>query len=164
MRLFRITSLEHIEDLSGLGASYQDGGRWNEPGVPALYFAQAASVAMLEMANYLPSPNLVPKTYRLSVFEVNDDIAMDRWTLDEMPDDWRDFPYPKSTQRMVTDWLIRGQALLLAVPSTVVPAELESTILASPSRLGRETIQLLATESDIFNPRAFALDGPPEQT
>lgn len=164
MRLFRITSLEHLEDLSGLGASYQDGGRCNEPGVPALYFAQAASVAMLEMANYLPSPRLVPKTYRLGVFEVNDDIAIDRWTLDEMPDDWRDFPYPKSTQRMGTDWLIRGQALLLAVPSTVVPAGLENTILASPSRLDPEAIQLRATESDIFNPRAFAVDGPSEQT
>ena len=81
-----------------------------------------------------------------------------------MPDDWRDFPYPKSTQRMGTDWLIRGQALLLAVPSVVVPAGLENTILASPSRLGPETIQLRAAQSDIFNPRAFAVDGPPEQT
>ena len=164
MRLFRITSLEHLEDLSGLGASYQDGGRWNEPGIPALYFARAASVAMLEMANYLRSPRLVPRNYRLGVFEVDDDISMDRWTLDEMPDDWRDFPYPKSTQRMGTDWLIRGQTVLLAVPSTVVPAGLENTVVASPSRLGPERIQLRATEVDIFNPRAFAVDGPPEQT
>ena len=163
MRLFRITSLEHLDDLSGLGASYQGGGRWNEPGVPALYFAQTASVAMLEMANYLPSPRLVPRNYRLGVFEVDDDIPMDHRTLDEMPQDWRDFPYPQSTQRMGTDWLIRGQAVLLAVPSTVVPGGLENTVLASPSRLVTETIRLLATESEIFNPRAFAMNDPPEQ-
>ena len=115
---------------------------------------------MLEMANYLPSPRLVPKSYRLGVFEVDDDVPMDHWTLDEMPDDWRDFPYPKSTQRLGTDWLIHGQALLLAVPSTVVPGGLENTVLASPSRLGPETIQLRSMEADIFNPRAFSNTEP----
>ena len=156
MRLFRISSLRHLDDLSGLGASYQGGGRWNEPGVPALYFAQTASLAMLEMANYLPSPRLVPANYRLGVFEVDDDIPMDHWTLAEMPADWRGFPYPKSTQRLGTDWLIHGQGPLLAVPSTVVPSGLENTVLASPSRLGPETIQLRAAEADIFSPRTFA--------
>ena len=156
MRLFRISTLEHLDDLTGLGASYQGGGRWNEPGVPALYFAQAASVAMLEMANYLPSPRLVPGNYRLGVFEVDDDIPIDHWTLHEMPDDWRDFPYPKSTQKLGTDWLIHGQAPLLAVPSTVVPGGLENTVLASPSRLGTETIHLRSAKADIFSPRAFS--------
>ena len=162
MRLFRISSLEYLDDLSGLGASYQGGGRWNEPGVPALYFAQAASVAMLEMANYLPSPRLVPSNYRLGIFEVDDDILMEHWTLGEMPDDWRDFPYPKSTQRLGTDWLTHGQALLLAFPSTVVPGGLENTVIASPSRVCPETIQLRAAVADIFNPRAFANTDPEE--
>ena len=162
MRLFRISSLEHLDDLSGLGASYQGGGRWNEPGVPVLYFAQTASVAMLEMANYLPSPRLVPKNYRLGIFEVDGDVLMEHWTLDEMPDDWRDFPYPKSTQTLGTDWLINGQAQLLAVPSTVVPGGLENTVLASPSRLGPETVRLRAAEADIFNSRAFASTDPRE--
>ena len=156
MRLFRISRLEHLDDLSGLGASYQGGGRWNQRGVPALYFAQAASVAMLEMANYIPSPRLIPSTYRLGVFEVDDDILMDHWTLDEMPDHWREFPYPESTQRLGTDWLINGQSPLLAVPSRVVPRGLENTVLASPSRLGPETIHLRSAEADIFNPRAFS--------
>lgn len=160
MRLFRITSLEHLDDLSGLGASYQGGGRWNEPGVAAIYFAQTASVAMLEMANYLPSPRLVPSNYRLGVYEVDDDILIDRWTVDEMPDDWLDFPYPKSTQRLGTDWLMQSQAPLLAVPSTVVPGGLENIVLASPSRLDPETIQLRAAEADIFNPRAFSNTEP----
>ena len=160
MRLFRISGLPHLDDLSGLGASYQGGGRWNEPGVPALYFAQAASLAMLEMANYLPSPRLLPANYRLGVFEVDDDIPMDRWTLAEMPADWRDFPYPKSTQRLGTDWLIHGQVPLLAVPSTVVPGGLENIVLASPSRLVPDTIQLRAAEAEIFNPRTFANTPP----
>ena len=58
MRLYRICRVEHLEDYSGLGASYRDGGRWNEAGLAVLYFAETASVAMLEMANYLPSRRL----------------------------------------------------------------------------------------------------------
>ena len=68
MRLYRIGRQAYLEDYRGLGASYLDGGRWNAAGIPALYFAETASVAMLEMANYLPSPRLVPTSYRLGIF------------------------------------------------------------------------------------------------
>ena len=56
MRLYRICHARYLEDLRGLGASYRDGARWNEPGFPIVYFAETPSVAMLEMAHYLPSP------------------------------------------------------------------------------------------------------------
>ena len=62
MRLYRIGSSELLKDFSGLGASHTTGARWNIPGVPALYFASSASVAMVEMANYIPSPYMIPKS------------------------------------------------------------------------------------------------------
>ena len=65
MRLYRICHVRYLEDLRGLGASYRDGARWNEPGFPIVYFAETPSVAMLEMAHYLPSPRLAPPGYRL---------------------------------------------------------------------------------------------------
>ena len=68
-----------------MGAGYLDAGRWNEAGVPALYFAETASVAMLEMANYLPSPRLVPSSYRLGIFEVPEDTPTDRWPVADLP-------------------------------------------------------------------------------
>ena len=89
MRLYRIGRQAYLEDYRGLGASYLDGGRWNAAGVPALYFAETASVAMLEMANYLPSPRLVPASYKLGVFEVPEDTAVDRWRVADLPADWR---------------------------------------------------------------------------
>ena len=76
----------------GVGAGYLGGGRWNEAGVPALYFAETASVAVREMANYLPSPRLVPFSYRLGIFEVREDMPTDRWPVADLPPDWRDFP------------------------------------------------------------------------
>ena len=156
MRLYRIGRLEHLEDFRGLGASYRDGGRWNRAGKPALYFAETASVAMLEMANYLPSPQLVPSNYRLGVYELPDDTPIDRWPVSALPSDWRDFPYPNSTQRMGTDWLDQGEGPLLAVPSAAVPAGLEAIVLASPMRLEAGSIRLIGVEADIYNPRAFA--------
>lgn len=64
MRLFRICPEQYLENYSGLGASYRDGARWNKAGIPVLYFALSPAVALLEMGNYLPSPRLVPKSYR----------------------------------------------------------------------------------------------------
>ena len=93
MRLYRICRVDHLESYQGLGASYRDRGRWNEPGIPALYFAETASVAMLEMAHYLPSPRLVPPTVRLAVYEVADDPPTERWTVDDLPADRDRFPY-----------------------------------------------------------------------
>lgn len=156
MRLYRIGRLEYLENFTGLGASYRDGARWNEAGVPALYFSETASVAMLEMANYLPSPRLIPSSYRLGIYDLPDDTPTDRWPISALPPDWRDFPYPKSTRQMGTDWLIRGAGHLLAVPSAAVPAGLETIVLASPARLRASTIRLTRTEEDIYNPRTFA--------
>ncbi len=151
MRLYRIGRLEHLEDFSGLGASYHGGARWNEAGIPALYFAETASVAMLQMANYLPSPRLVPSSYRLGIYDLPNDTPTERWLVSMLPSDWRDFPYPKSTRQMGTDWLIGGDAHLLVVPSAAVPAGLETIVLASPARIGAGAIRLIGMEADIYN-------------
>ena len=113
---------------------------------------------MLEMANYLPSPRLVPASYRLGVFEAADAIPMAMWSLNEMPPDWRDFPYPRSTRQMGTKWLLDGTEQLLAVPSAAVPGGLENIVLASPSRLDPESIRLLALEEEIYGPQTFLAD------
>lgn len=163
MRIYRIAHREHLQDLRGLGASYESGGRWNEPGVPALYFAESAAVAMLEMANYLPSPRLVPASYRMGIFELSPNVPIERWSADELPEDWRNFPYPVSTQRRGTDWLLRGEAPCLAIPSSAVPGGLESIVLASPSRLDRTSIHLLQALTELYNPRAFVSVGADAQ-
>ena len=156
MRLYRICHVDHLESYQGLGASYQHGGRWNEPGIPALYFAETASVAMLEMAHYLPSPRLVPSSYRLGVYEVAGNPSTERWSMDDLPADRDRFPYPQSTQRMGSDWLMRGSASLLVIPSAAVPGGLENIVLAGPARLDAASIRLSAVQERLYRPRAFA--------
>lgn len=155
MRLYRICRVDHLENYQGLGASYRDGGRWNEPGIPALYLAETASVAMLEMANYLPSPRLIPPAYRLGVYEVAGNTPTERWTVDDLPVGWNRFPYPATTQRMGATWLRRETASLLAIPSAAVPGGLENIVLANPARLAAGSIRLSAVHERLYNPRAF---------
>ena len=159
MRVYRIARREHLQDLRGLGVSYETGGRWNRRGVPAVYFAETPAVAMLEMANYLPSPRLVPASYRMGVFELSESVLTEQWSTDEFPADWRDFPYPTSTQRLGTDWLRSGEAACLAIPSAAVPGGLENIVLASPTRLDDAGIRLRTVLTELYNPRAFAAAG-----
>ena len=155
MRLYRICHASHLENHQGLGASYRYGGRWNAVGIPVLYFAETASVALLEMANYLPSPRLVPPTYRLGVYEIAGNPSPERWTADDVPAGWDRFPYPRSTQQMGSDWWRQGKASLLVVPSAAVPGGLENIVLASPARLGPASIRLIEAHERLYNPRAF---------
>ena len=156
MRIYRICRVEHLENFEGRGASFRHGGRWNNAGVPVLYFAESASVAMLEMANYLPSPRLVPATYRLGVYEVASSASIKRWRVDDLPKEWDEFPHSRWTQREGTEWLLHGKEPLLSVPSSAVPGGLENIVLASPNRLARGGIRLIEAIKDIYNSRAFA--------
>ena len=153
MRLYRIVPGEFADNFSGLGASYLDGARWNSPKLPVLYFALSPSVAMLEMANYFPSPRLVPKFYVLATYTLEQ--APEIKELKSLPNDWADYPYPVSTQKIGSDWLKSKSSLGLLVPSCAVPAGLENIIILNPNHPDISKIKLISTSSDIYNSRAF---------
>ena len=156
MRLYRICQLAHLENYEGYGASYRNGGRWNRPGIPVVYFAETAAVAMLEMANYLPSPRLVPSTYRLGVYQVPADARVKRIAPGDLPEGWNGFPHPDWTQRKGTDWLRHGEESFLSVPSAAVPGGLGWVWLTSPARLEGIGIRLIDKFEDLYDQRAFA--------
>ncbi|MCY4477786.1 MAG: RES family NAD+ phosphorylase [Gammaproteobacteria bacterium] len=156
IRIYRICRVEHLENFEGHGASFRHGGRWNNAGVPVLYFAESAGVAMLEMANYLPSPRLVPATYRLGVYEVASSASIARWQVENLPEEWDEFPHSPWTQKEGTEWLLHGEESLLFVPSAAVPGGLENIVLASPQRLAPAGIRLVEALEVICDSRAFA--------
>lgn len=156
MRLYRIAPEKYLQRLQGRGASYQTGARWNTPGQPVLYFALSPSVAMLEMANYLPSPRLIPKSYQLGIYEVPDDIPIKKLNTSELPQDWNDYPYPKSTQEIGGKWLEQGKELALIVPSAAVPQGLEASSVFNPRHPRCTEIQLIDSIDKIYSKRTFA--------
>jgi RES domain-containing protein len=124
MRIYRITKAAYRDSvLSGHGASTQEGARWNRMGVPAVYAAQNASLALLEVLVHITDPKVVAAAgLAWFVFDVPDaQIA----TVEpaELPAQWRNIPYGKATQSIGTRFLQQGELAALIVPSAVVPAE-----------------------------------------
>jgi len=155
MRLYRITKQKYLRNFTGRGKSFLDGARWNSPGIPVLYFGCTPSVALLEMANYITSPRLVPKNYRLGIYELSDTSSSKTLTVKNMPSDWTNFPDPLSTQTIGTKWLLSNNSLCLIVPSVAVPAGMENIAVINPNHPEIEDLKLSSVESDLYNKRAF---------
>lgn len=155
MQLFRICPEQYLEKYSGLGASYRDGARWNKAGIPVLYFALTPAVALLEMGNYLPSPRLVPKSYRLGIYDLPDSVPCESLAEHELPANWPHYPYPESTQLIGSQWLKKCQSLVLRIPSAAVPAGLEQIALVNPRHPDCRHLQLVDIKTDLYNKRLF---------
>ena len=154
MLLYRITPEQYLENYQGLGASYQDGARWNHKGVPVLYFSLSPSVAMLEMANYFPLPKLIPKDYVLGIYELPDELA-ERLDTALLPSDWNVYPHPASTRHIGSQWLAGNTHTGLIVPSAATPNGLESIIVLNPLHDGIVHLRLVDKTAQLFNARAF---------
>ncbi len=153
MRAYRITKKKYVNNFNGRGASYKDGARWNLPGQPVLYFGTSASVAMLEMGHYIPTLKMVPKSFVLGIYDI-DSTAIESVELTELADEWGKFPYPLATQRIGSDFLDRGDNLILLVPSSAA-AGIDKMIVVNPEHPDINKISLIETRSEIFNPRLF---------
>lgn len=156
MRLYRICPEKYLENYTGLGASYQDGARWNKPGQAVLYFAASAATALLEMANYLPAPRLVPKNYRLGIYELDESASVSVFPGRQLPDNWAQFPWPRSTQQIGGDWLEQSREFGLLVPSAAVPQGLEKILVANPHHPDATLLKLVSSTAELFNKRTFS--------
>ena len=156
IRIYRICPERYLEDYRGLGGSYRGGGRWNLSGTPALYFGSSPAVAMLEMANYIPSPSSLPDDYRLGTYQLPAGVPTETWRVDELPQGWNAYPYGRETQRKGTQWLADAKATLLFVPSAAVPGGLEPCVVYNPHHPDAHRIELIASESRIYSDRMFA--------
>lgn len=118
---WRITKQEHAASaFSGEGARLY-GGRWNSPGVSLVYTAQSRALAALEMLVHLESPALLKK-YLL--FEVGfEPKHLQQLSLDDLPNDWRSDPAPRSTQAIGDAWAKSLVSPVLLVPSVLIPGE-----------------------------------------
>jgi len=110
MRAWRLARRPYA-DLGGEGARIA-GGRWNSPGLPMVYLAEEASLALLEVRVHLDLPlDLLPDDY---VF-----LDVDLGTLDTeeagLP------PSDDECRRIGDSWLATGRTPLLRVPSAIVP-------------------------------------------
>lgn len=97
------------------------GGRWNPPGLPAIYAAGGRALAALEVLAHLPRPL---RTAAFTLHRIEFEAAeLETVAPADLPGDWTQFPPPAGTQRLGRDWLLRAERAVLCVPSVLLPEE-----------------------------------------
>lgn len=123
--VWRITTRRFADQaFSGEGARLY-GGRWNRVGQSVIYTAESRSLALLEMlvqdeplrARYVLIPAHLPETVSMEVLDNS-----------VLPRDWRTPAGRQALQSLGGEWLRQSRSCVLAVPSAVVPAELNFLI------------------------------------
>ncbi len=123
------------------------GGRWNSHGKACVYVAGSESLAMLEVMVHLDDYSLLRHYTLLEVRLPANDVL--RLPVEQLPADWRDEPAPQTTADIGDGWLAGGSSLALALPSVVVPRELN--YLLNPAHPNFERVVADATQID-FRP------------
>ena len=135
------------EAFSGEGAR-QYGGRWNSPGVAIVYASEHQSLAALETLVHLqPRGSL-----RFVVFPVEfaDDLV-ERLPNEALPPSWRSEPPGAATMQIGDAWAQSGRTAVLALPSIVVPQEIN--FLLNPLHPAFSRISIKKPIEFSFDPR-----------
>ncbi len=121
LTVWRLTTARFAKSaFSGDGARLY-GGRWNRKGIPLVYTAASQSLAMLEM---LVQDEPLRARYVMIEVRLAKAITIDRIKIEDLPSDWRDIAAREKLRAIGTEWAGTRGSAVLAVPSVVIPAEI----------------------------------------
>lgn len=98
------------------------GGRWNSKGRACVYCAGSQALARLEILTHL-NDSAVMRHFVMIELQLGEEQVLDLPPA-SLPQGWRREPAPATTAWLGDRWLESGQHLALAVPSVLVPHEL----------------------------------------
>jgi RES domain-containing protein len=113
MLLWRIS---RHRDLSGIGG-LRAGGRWHYAGQPVVYLSENPASALLEVCVHTAA-NDVPPEFTLLRIE-GPELEIPAIAETALPDGWQ--TRFEITRSLGTDWLRKKEAVLLKLPSSIVP-------------------------------------------
>lgn len=148
MRVWRIAR-QVYSPLDGEGPR-RFGGRWNSPGHPVVYTAAHLSLSIVEVLVHT-DPDLVPDDLMTFEIEVPESVTIAHVEFGELPDGWADIPKHPACVSLGDAWLQDREHAVLAVPSAVVPEELN--YLINPSHPGASGLRIIRSRSFAFDPR-----------
>ena len=151
MIVYRFTNTRYKDDISGTGAKLY-GGRWNEPGIPALYTSSTVSLSLLEvLVNAQTLKQL--QSLALMKIEVPKAIEASVQKLPKLKNGWyEDFDYSKW---IGSRFLKEGENLLLECPSAVIMDEMNYII--NPGHKDIKKVRLLTSDEFRFDERLFKM-------
>jgi RES domain-containing protein len=147
MIVFRIADRKYKDDLSGTGAKLI-GGRWNSPGLPALYTSEHASLAALEIIVHVNKPEKFKNLFlmALELPESAETAVIDEQKLKK---NWRnEFDY---TRFIGNSFLKEANSLLLSVPSALLP--FENNLIINPMHADFKNIKITYSKPVDFDNR-----------
>lgn len=151
MRVFRLSRVKYVDDLSGRGAALF-GYRWNSKGIEMVYTAQSRALAMAEVAVHLTLATL-PDDYMMIEIEIPDGIEFATIDVNTLELDWNSYPYSLKTQQIGDDFVRSGNACVLKVPSAVVKGDFN--FLLNPNHPDIKKIKIIRTMEFPFDQRIF---------
>jgi len=149
MIVYRITHSHFKDDISGNGAKTY-GGRWNVPGLPALYTSEHISLCVLELlVNISLQESQI--NYHLIQIQIPESAEMALVSTKKLKTNWQnDQMY---TRFMGSEFLKNKQSLLLKVPSAVISEE--SNYIINPLHANFNKIQIIKSFPFKFDKRLF---------
>lgn len=128
MIIWRLTHQKHLATATSGEGSRLWGGRWNSPGTAVVYASSHLSLAMLESIVNLDDLSLLAH-FRCIPIELEPDLVRQLPERD-LPAGWDATTEPEGTKKLGDAFVQSRESVALAVPSAVVPVELN--ILINP--------------------------------
>ena len=149
---WRVVKEKHAPDaFSGDGARLY-GGRWNHAGTRVVYVGGSLALAALELFVHVDRAEAALRFAAIRV-EIPSRLKIDTLARADLPAEWRSEPAPDATRRLGTEWVTRGAACVLRVPSVIVPVE--DNYLLNPAHPDFARLKIAPPEPFGFDPRVW---------
>lgn len=125
------------------------GGRWNSPGVPAVYLAESRALAALEILVHA-SREALRLDWIVIELDVPDSL-IDKVPPSRLPENWRFQPASPQAQTFGSRWLRDVRNLALLLPSVVIPDE--KSLLLNPKHPAMRNLKPGKPRPFSFDPR-----------
>ena len=102
--------------------------RWSPRGRRVAYASSSLSLASLEVLVNLNREEDAPRDLAAVELTIPNRIRVEILEKSQLPENWRNYPYPLRLQEIGARWLDAGTSVCLLVPSVVIPQELNFLI------------------------------------
>lgn len=152
MIVYRICKARYANTAFSGAGGLESSGRWHRKGQPIVYAASTLSLAALEYFVHLGRTDT-----RIALVTVSATIAEDHpvevVNCASLPDNWSASPPIDATMDLGTRWCLEMRALLIKIPSAVVPGEFN--YLLNPRHPNFKLIKLSHPERFSFDARMW---------
>ena len=152
LSLWRISKRKYVDTaFSGEGAR-RVGGRWNSRGQGMVYTSGTLSLAALEVFVHMEVEDVATMLAWIRV-GVSTEVKIEYLEVAQLHPDWRNIPAPAMLATMGDNWFRSGSTAILAVPSVVIPIELN--YLINPSHADFVKLTVESSQSFELDPRLW---------